>query len=1224
MNRNYFYLTLLVLFTAASPALAVNSTWTNAFGGSWGTAVNWNPNTFPAAGTSDVANFTNTSLSGTVNVTNTTTGQGAATILFAGSANYVLTNLLGFNQINNSDKVRLAGATPQITVTGSGTVGIFEPIGITLTTGASLGITNNSSGLLTLGANIDPFSVLGTPATYTVTIAGSGNTLLNGAFASANTNNTSLTMAGSGQLTITADPTFQLNQGITVSGGTLIITSPTTGATLTSTHTGGTTVNSGATLQLGKGGTTSSGSFGDPGASTLTDNGTLTFNPGGPNQITFTRSIGGSGAVVKTGPLRVWLQGVSTYAGDTTISQNILDVTADSALGGTSGKIIFGMGAGPGFLRTRGNPNGAANFTTSRTIQLNTNGDLSLLTSPLAADTASFNGPVIGVGGLNIGSASAATAGTVLLAGTNTYTGNTTVYLGTLKLGATGSLPNTPQITIASSATFDVSAVVGGFTLGAAQTLNGNGSVNGVLINNGTIAPGTNASIGTLTFSNAPMLNGTIIAKVNAANLPNADEIILTSGTFNYGGTLVVTNLGAAPANGTVFTLFSASGYGASFAAINFPAGGRAHWTTNNLFLNGTIMFTNIAPMAINIVMGASGGTSATLQIINGQFAPTDADGDTLSVSAIQNPSTQGGTVTTDGTSVTYIPAGNFTGTDNFTYTVSDGFGGVATATITVNVDANGATPDCDICVFGGTSGGVLAAVQAARMGKIVALVEPGNHVGGMTSGGLGWTDFGNVKTITGIAGEFYSRVGQHYGQTTPVYHFEPSAAEGVFNQMLAEAGVTVYFNEQLGSVLLTNQRISQITMASGRIFHAKMFIDTTYEGDLMAAAGVNYTVGREGTNTYGEATAGIAAGGNSGYNFDPYVIPGNPASGLLPLVGSGNGGIPGQGDNRVQAYNFRMCFTQVATNMLPILPPTNYSETNYELLNRYLAARVAQDGSVTNNDLISANPEQNGKYDINNNGDISTDFIGQSATWATNTYAGRAVISQAHEDYMRGFFYYLATSTNVPLNVRTQMQSWGMAKDEFQDSGGWPSAIYVREARRMISDYVGQGADLTGQRVPADPIALASYMTDCHGCQRFAGNGVTLMEGGHGVAFARPWPISYRSIIPSTIQCQNLFCTFAMSLSHLAFSSYRMEPPFMMTSAAAATAASFAIDDNVPAQQVNYAKLALQLAIEGQMLQWVTSLISTNTSTNSIVIDNNDAGVTKVGSDVTSLFRAT
>ena len=520
---------------------------------------------------------------------------------------------------------------------------------------------------------------------------------------------------------------------------------------------------------------------------------------------------------------------------------------------------------------------------------------------------------------------------------------------------------------------------------------------------------------------------------------------------------------------------------------------------------------------------------------------------------------------------------------------------------------------ETDICVYGGTSGGVSAAVAAGRLGKSVALLTQNNHVGGMTASGLGVTDIGpgnDTSYVGGISREFYQRIGQAYGSTNLVIWFEPHVAENVFRQMLAEAAVPVFTNQLLASATLVSNRLTQITTLDSTVFRAKQFIDTSYEGDLMAAAGVTFTVGREGTTNYNETVAGVRGLGG-GYTYDPYLTPGDSNSGLLPFVQPGGIGTVGSADHRLQAYNFRFCITQNATNKIPFAAPTNYSEANYELFRRYLAARVALDGSVAFNQLMDVQTIiPNGKTDINARGELSTDYVGASYTWATNTHAGRAALRQEHEDYIRGLLYFYATSTNIPANVRTEAQAWGLAKDEFTDTGGWPWQIYVREARRMVSDYVMIEQNATGIRLAPEPICLGRYPIDSHGVQRLASGNATRWEGSIGGTVPFPYPISYRSIIPRTGECENVYCTFALSASHVGFSSCRMEPVFMMTSQSAATAAALAIDDNAPSQQLNYAKLSAQLRADKQLLSWA----ATSSSTNGIILDQSGPGTATSG----------
>jgi hypothetical protein len=520
---------------------------------------------------------------------------------------------------------------------------------------------------------------------------------------------------------------------------------------------------------------------------------------------------------------------------------------------------------------------------------------------------------------------------------------------------------------------------------------------------------------------------------------------------------------------------------------------------------------------------------------------------------------------------------------------------------------------EADVCVYGGTSAGVVAAVQASRMGKSVVLLEFGKHLGGLSSGGLGQTDVGNKAAIGGISRDFYRRVGQHYGKSEQ-WTFEPHVAEDIFNQMIAEENIPVYFEQRLASVEKVGARIVKITMENGNVIRAKMFIDATYEGDLIAKAGVSYHVGREANSFFGETLNGIRAetwGNQFSVGVDPYVVPGNPASGLLPLVQPGNGGVPGEGDNRVQAYNFRMCLTQNPSNFIQIAPPPIYDPARFELLARYIEARVAHGDSLQLRQFFKLDMMPNGKTDSNNEGGFSTDYIGGNYDYPEADYARRAEIWQEHEDYIRGFFTFLGTSPRVPLSLRNEMQSWGLAKDEFVDGGGWPHQLYIREARRMMSDYVMTEHNCRGDIKAEDPISLAAYNMDSHNCQRIAKNGSASNEGDVQVGVA-PYPISYRAIVPKQSECENLLVPVCLSASHIAYGSIRMEPVFMILGQSAATAACFAIDDNVPLQELSYAKLKLQLLADKQVLQWGAG----GESEPGIVVDNTDVSGVEISGD--------
>lgn len=526
---------------------------------------------------------------------------------------------------------------------------------------------------------------------------------------------------------------------------------------------------------------------------------------------------------------------------------------------------------------------------------------------------------------------------------------------------------------------------------------------------------------------------------------------------------------------------------------------------------------------------------------------------------------------------------------------------------------------ETDLCVYGGTAAGVAAAVQAARLGKSVVLAESSRHLGGLTSGGLGATDIGNKAAIGGLAREFYQRVAQHYRQPeawhaeTPeayfaqrgsrsgreemlkadgtMWTFEPHVAKNILTAMLEEARVPVYFEARLAKVKKRRGRLTKLVMDNGRIYRAKMFIDATYEGDLMARAGVRFTVGREANAHYHETLNAVRAV-TPQHQFivpvDPYRIPGDPASGLLPFIQAGDGGQPGAGDRAVQAYNFRLCYTRNPTNRLPHIKPAHYDPAQYELLARYLEALVAAGRDVVLDQhlwLLTWMP--NGKTDINNRGGFSTDFIGGNYDYPNADYATRARIWQAHTEYTQGFLYFLATSPRVPAHIRAELQQWGPARDEFREQGGWPPQLYVREARRMVSDYVMTEHHCRGLVTAEDGVCLAAYGMDSHNCQRIVKNGRVENEGDVQVHGFSPYPIAYRALVPRAGECANLFVPVCLSATHIAFGSIRMEPVFMILAQSAAIAAGLALEDNVPVQKVPYPKLRARLLAAGQVLEW-------------------------------------
>jgi hypothetical protein len=521
---------------------------------------------------------------------------------------------------------------------------------------------------------------------------------------------------------------------------------------------------------------------------------------------------------------------------------------------------------------------------------------------------------------------------------------------------------------------------------------------------------------------------------------------------------------------------------------------------------------------------------------------------------------------------------------------------------------ATAAPREFDVVVYGGTSGGVAAAVQAARMGKTVVLIEPGKHLGGLTSGGLGATDIGNKAAIGGLSREFYQRLRKHYQDDAAwkyekradfkghghdpkedtAWTFEPHVAEQVYKDLVKEHKVVVVYSQRLDlkkGVRKDGTRIVSITMESGEEYAGKVFIDATYEGDLMAKAGVSYHVGREPNRTYDETLNGVQVKNARSHQFvkkiDPYVKPGDPTSGLLPHVHAGPPGDDGESDKRVQAYNYRLCATDRPENRRPWPKPAGYDEKQYELLLRNFEAG---DHRIPWNPLLMPNR----KTDSNNNFAFSTDDIGMNYDYPDGDHATRDRIIREHIDYQKGLMWTLANHPRVPEAVRKHFQTWGLSKDEFTDTDNWPHQLYVREARRMISDYVMIEQNCRGKRVAEDPVGLAAYTMDSHNVQRYVTkDGHVMNEGDVQVGGFSPYPISYRSIVPKAKECTNLLVPVCLSASHIAYGSIRMEPVFMVLGQSAATAAAIAIDGKLDVQKVEYAKLKERLLEDRQVLVW-------------------------------------
>jgi hypothetical protein len=544
-----------------------------------------------------------------------------------------------------------------------------------------------------------------------------------------------------------------------------------------------------------------------------------------------------------------------------------------------------------------------------------------------------------------------------------------------------------------------------------------------------------------------------------------------------------------------------------------------------------------------------------------------------------------------------------------------------------------------DVVVYGGTSAGVVAAVQAKRMGKTAVIVCPDQHLGGLTSGGLGWTDSGNKDAIGGISREFYHRVWKHYqqpeawrwqnresfgnrnqsppgkrGDGATMWVFEPHVAEQIFEEMIAEHQIPVLRDHWLdrnpgAGVETENGKITAIQTRRGKRFRGKMFVDATYEGDLMAAAGVEFHVGREANSVYDETWNGVQVGVLHHSHWfskpiDPYVVPGDPDSGLLPLISPDPPGQKGDEDHRVQAYCFRMCLTKVDENRIPFPQPEGYDPKRYELLRRVFESGWRQM-------FRKFDPLPNHKTDTNNHGPVSTDYIGMNYEYPEASYERRREIIREHELYQKGLMYFMANDPGVPADVREAISQWGLANDEFTDNGGWPHQIYVREARRMIGRYVMTEHDCLDRKVTPESVGMGSYTLDSHNVQRYVKpDGYVQNEGDIGVGTPRPYKIAYGSLIPNKSQCQNLLVPVCVSSSHIAFGSIRMEPVFMILGQSAATAACLSIDQDIAVQDLDYPTLRSRLIEDGQVLELEDVYEIAAKDLDGIVIDDRKASL--------------
>jgi hypothetical protein len=496
-----------------------------------------------------------------------------------------------------------------------------------------------------------------------------------------------------------------------------------------------------------------------------------------------------------------------------------------------------------------------------------------------------------------------------------------------------------------------------------------------------------------------------------------------------------------------------------------------------------------------------------------------------------------------------------------------------------------------DVVVYGASAAGVIAAVAVAREGKSVVLLEPGQHIGGMVTGGLGATDHGNRAAIGGYSREFFTRVRAYYvnkyGEKSPQvkdssdgFRFEPHVATHIFKTMLTEAKIEPRFGQRLVSVEKKGARLVSLKTASGETFAARVFIDASYEGDLMAAAGVSYHVGREGRTQYGESLAGVQV--YSRAHQWPVRIDGRAADkSPLPFIQANPLEKPGTGDRKVQAYNFRLCMTNRPDNRVAWPKPPGYDPARYELLARYLKARP----DVKMGQLMNPVRMPNDKTDTNNNGPFSTDHIGANWDYPEADHATRQRIWQDHLHYTQGFLYFLANDPRVPAPLQKEIRNWGLARDEFTDTNNWPHQLYVREARRMIGAYVMTQADIMTARTKPDSVGLGSYNTDSHHVQRvLREDGSVLNEGDFQVSVS-PYAIPYRSLVPKAEQCDNLLVPVCCSASHVAYGTIRMEPVYMILGQASGVAAALAIQADTAVQKVDTNKLTALLTKQKAVL---------------------------------------
>ncbi len=497
-----------------------------------------------------------------------------------------------------------------------------------------------------------------------------------------------------------------------------------------------------------------------------------------------------------------------------------------------------------------------------------------------------------------------------------------------------------------------------------------------------------------------------------------------------------------------------------------------------------------------------------------------------------------------------------------------------------------------DVVVYGGTPGGILAAIAAARAGAKVTLLEPTSRVGGMMTNGLSVTDIGDRATVGGIAREVFTRIQALEGTSSTDFRVEPHVAEQVFLDMLGTAGVRVRTGERLvrpGGARVIDRRITSVTTGSGRRFAATVFIDASYEGDLLADAGVSFRLGRESRAATGETLAGARS---------PRRMFRLPAGSSLPPVASMPPGASGSSDRGIQDSNFRLCLSSDPADRIAITAPDGYRATDYSTVTAYVTERAATSGLVPALDwVLMLKPIPNGKVDVNDGPGVSLALPGRNWNYPVASATQRRAIEAAHERWTRGLLHFLRTDPSVPATIRTKLAAYGWCADEWADHGYFPRLLYLREGRRMVGEATLQQGDVTTNRTKTDVIAVGSYRLDSHDVTRWLGADGFVYEEGWFASAYQPYAIPYRVITPRRAEMLDLLVPVAASATHVAWASLRMEPHFMLMGEAAGHAAVLAIDgvkagtarptgSPIPVQDVSVPALQAALRAGGSVLE--------------------------------------